>query len=138
MEEIRIGGTFTKLDKDRRLAFGWAYVTEVDGELSVDHSGDFIDKAAEAHLEDAAYAFVKAGREADEMHIVFEDVAKLVESLFLTKEKALAMGLTGVSKLGWWVGFKVVDEDVWAKVKDGTYPGFSIRGSGRRELLGAA
>lgn len=137
MEEIRIGGTFTKLDNERRLAFGWAYVTEVDGELSVDHSGDFVDKAAEVALEDAAYEFVKAGREADEMHEVLEDVAKLVESIFLTKEKALAMGITGITKFGWWVGFKIVADDVWAKVKDGTYPGFSIRGSGRREAVAA-
>lgn len=137
MEDIRIGGTFTKLDEDRRLAFGWAYVMEVDGKLSVDHSGDFVDKAAELALEDAAYDFVKAGRGADEMHVVLEDIAKLVESLFLTKEKALAMGITGVTKFGWWVGFKVVDDEVWAKVKDGTYPGFSIRGSGRREAVAA-
>lgn len=137
MEDIRIKCPFTKLDEDRHLAFGWAYVTEVDGKLSVDHSGDFVDEAAELALEEAAYAFVKAGRGADEMHVVLEDVAKLVESIFFTKEKALAMGITGVSKLGWWVGFHIVDDDVWAKVKDGTYPGFSIRGSGRREAVAA-
>ena len=35
-------------------------------------------------------------------------------------------------KRGWWIGFKVTDDDVWAKVKDGTYPMFSIEGEAVR------
>jgi len=33
---------------------------------------------------------------------------------------------------GWWVGFKVQDPEVWAKVKTGERTGFSIHGHGRR------
>ena len=41
----------------------------------------------------------------------------------------------GTLPVGWWIGFKVTDEDVWAKVKDGTYPMFSIEGSAIREEI---
>ena len=33
----------------------------------------------------------------------------------------------------WWIGFKVTDDEVWEKVKDGTYPMFSIEGEAVRE-----
>ena len=122
---------FAKLDHERRLAFGWAYVSEQDGELVVDHSGDFIDKAALTDLEDAAYRFVL------EFNDRFDGgVTKLVESLVITPEKLDAMGVTG-GTTGWWVGFRVFEDDVWAKVKDGTYSGFSIRGTGTREQIDA-
>lgn len=136
-ERASLFGTFTKVDADRRLAFGWAYVVEDDGQVSADHSGDFIDKAALPALEDAAYEYVLTSREADEMHEKLYGVAKLVESFMLTPEKAEAMGVT-TKRFGYWVGFKVIDDNVWAKVKDGTYSGFSIRGMGDRESVEAA
>ncbi len=138
MEEttVQLGGEFTKLDDEKRLAFGWAYVAEDDGQVITDHSGDFIDKAALPDLEDAAYEYVLLSREADEMHEKLEGVAQLVESLMLTPEKAAAMGIV-TKRFGWWAGFKIQDDDVWAKVKDGTYPGFSIRGRGQREEVEA-
>ncbi len=124
--------SISKTDDDRQLAFGWAYTASIDGALVVDHSGDFIDKAALPALEAAAYVYVLESREADEMHETFENVAKLVESIVLTPEKAEMMGIV-TKRTGWWCGFKVQDPDVWAKVKDGTYSAFSIRGTGKRE-----
>lgn len=38
----------------------------------------------------------------------------------------------GTLPAGWWIGFKVTDEEVWQKVKDGTYPMFSIEGEAER------
>lgn len=132
MEPVRITGDFTKLDDERRLAFGWAYVAEDDGLIALDHSGEFIDKAALPSLEDAAYDYVLVSREADEMHVKLSGVAKLIESLMLTPEKAEAMGIE-TKKIGWWVGYRIEDDGVWAKVKDRTYSGFSIRGTGAVE-----
>jgi hypothetical protein len=131
------GIPISKLDDERHLAFGWAYVTEEDGEIAVDHSGDFIDKAALSDLEDAAYEFNLISREADDMHVKVEGVAKLVESVMITPEKAEAMGIT-TKKYGWWLGFKIEDEAVWAKVKSGERSQFSISGTGEREELMAA
>lgn len=132
--EISISGDFAKVDEERRLAFGWAYVADDDGNVIVDHSGDFVDKIALPDLEDAAYEYVLHSREADDMHERFDNIAKLVESVFITPDKLKAMGLEG-GRTGLWIGFKVSDDDVWEKIKDGTYSAFSIRGSGRREAV---
>ena len=56
-------------------------------------------------------------------------MSKMVESFMLTPEKAEAMGLPETQAAGWWVGYKLADADVFAKVKDGTYSMWSIQGS---------
>lgn len=132
----RLDGTFAKRDDERHLVFGWAYVADDDGQVSVDHSGDFVDKAALGDLEDAAYDYVLNSREADDMHERFDSIAKIVEAVMVTPEKLDAMGLRG-TRTGFWVGFKVFDEDVWKKIKSGERPGFSIRGTGIREPVNA-
>lgn len=38
----------------------------------------------------------------------------------------------GTLPAGWWIGFKVTDEEVWQKVKNDTYPMFSIKGEAER------
>jgi len=125
-------GQFVKLDDERQMAFGWAYTAKMGDDLVVDHSGDFIDEAVLGELEDSIYNFVLVSREADEMHERVEGIGKLVESVLLTPEKMEKMGLKG-DRVGWWVGFRVIDAEVWAKVKAGTYSAFSIRGAGVRE-----
>jgi len=131
-EELQLHTTFEKIDEDRRLAFGWAYTTKIGTDLVIDHSGDFIDDQALPDLEHAVYDFVKDVREADEMHMRDEGIAKLVESLVVTPEKLEMMGLQG-DRTGWWTAWFVEDDGVWAKVKDGTYCALSIRGIGERE-----
>lgn len=125
-------GEFAKVEPDQQLAFGWAYVADDNGQVVVDHSGDFVDEVALPDLEKAAYDYVLESREGDEMHVTTTGVAKLVESVLVTPEKLAAMGLDG-ARTGWWVGFKVQDPEVWAKVKSGEYPQFSIRGVGFRD-----
>ena len=83
-------------------------------------------------LENAAYQYVLLYREGGEMH-ERGGAAVLVESVVFTEEKMQAMGIpAGTLPIGWWIGFKVTDEDVWEKVKDGTYPMFSIEGEAER------
>ena len=123
----------TKMDEDKRLAFGWANVAvTVDGEQTPDRQGDVIDTDV---LEDAAYRFVELYREGGEMH-ERGNVAVLVESVVFTKEKMWAMGIpTGTVPEGWWVGFRVLYDDVWEKVKTGEYSMFSIGGRAIREEI---
>ena len=116
-----ISGRFAikKADEDKHLAFGWAYVSQDEGgNQTEDHSGDQL---------------VELYREGGEMH-ERGGCAVLVESMVFTKEKQQALGIPdGTLPIGWWIGFKVTDEDVWSKVKDGTYPMFSIEGTAIRE-----
>lgn len=119
-----------KSDDEKMLAFGWASVSiRVDGEVIKDWQEDIIEPE---ELENAAYHFVKLYREGGEMH-ERGGAAVLVESVVFTEEKMKAMGLLeGSLPIGWWIGFQVLDKDVWEKVKDGTYLMFSIEGEAER------
>ena len=119
-----------KSDDDKHLAFGCANVAvRADGEEIEDWQEDIIEPE---ELENAAYQYVLLYREGGEMH-ERGGAAVLVESVVFTEEKMQAMGIpAGTLPIGWWIGFKVTDEDVWEKVKDGTYPMFSIEGEAER------
>ena len=117
---------------DEHLIFGWASVAaDEDGIPVVDSEGDVIPIS---ELEQAAYRFVEFSGSGGEMHSKM-DVAKLVESFVVTPEKLATLGLIGEMPLGWWVGFRVTDDDVWAKIKSGVYTMFSIGGRATREEL---
>lgn len=131
-ENGSISGRFKiqKADDEKRLAFGWASASlTINGETVEDCVGDIIEIE---ELEQAAYKFVELYREGGEMH-ERGGCAVLVESVIFTPEKMAAMGIPeGTVPAGWWIGFKVTDDDVWNKVKDGTYPMFSIEGEAVR------
>ena len=119
-----------KSDDEKMLAFGWASVSmRVDGEVIEDWQNDIVEPE---DLENAAYEFVLLYREGGEMH-ERGGAAVLIESAVFTEEKMRAMGIpAGTLPVGWWIGFKVLDKDVWEKVKDGTYQMFSIEGEAER------
>lgn len=123
-----------KSDDDKMLAFGWANVSmRVDGELIEDWQGDIIEPE---ELEAAAYEYVRLYGDGGEMH-ERGGVAVLIESVVFTEEKMQVMGIpAGTLPVGWWIGFKVTDKDVWEKVKNGTYPMFSIEGEAERVEAG--
>ncbi|MDR3149550.1 MAG: XkdF-like putative serine protease domain-containing protein [Oscillospiraceae bacterium] len=123
--------TVTKSDDDKRLVFGWASVAvRVDGEQITDYQEDVIDAA---DLEAAAYDFTADFGTAGEMH-QRGGVGRLVESVVFTKEKSDAMGIPPdvMPQGGWWVGFRISDGEVWAKIKSGEYSMFSIEGEAER------
>ncbi len=113
------------------LAFGWANVAvTASGQQIEDYHEDMIDPE---ELEQAAYKFVELYREGGEQH-ERGGVAVLIESMVFTKEKMSLLNIPeGTLPEGWWIGFKVLDPDVWEKVKAGTYPMFSIEGEAIRE-----
>ena len=125
-----------KFDNDQKLVFGWAnIIKDADGETYIDTQGDFIDDIAE--LEKSAYDYVLHSRNGAEMH-VNQNVARVVESFVVTPDKLEALGLVAKSDVipaGWWIGFKVDDDSVWGKIKDGSYTGFSVHGKGQREIV---
>ena len=124
--------TITKIDDDKRLVFGWASISiTADGEQLEDLQHDLIDPE---DLEEAAYEFVLHFRDTGELHNPrLRKKGKLVESCVFTAEKQKAMGIPeGTLPVGWWIGFKIEDDEAWAKVKNGTYKMFSIEGKAKR------
>lgn len=124
--------TILKVDDEKRLVFGWAYVSRTPtGSVIVDKQGDFIDSDVE--LEKMAYDFVVDSRTGDVMHNE-KRVATLVESVVFTTEKVEKMGLPpGVIPTAWWIGMRVEDDATWDLVKKGHLKAWSIGGRGTRQ-----
>ena len=121
---MKIAGEILKRDDDKFLVFGFASVAGI-----VDSQGDEIDAD---ELEKAAYNFVQFSGMGGEMHRKL-NVATLIESLFVTEEKAKLLGIDEKNISKWFVGFKVTDAEVWQKIKNGEYKMFSIGGRAIRE-----
>jgi len=130
-------GEISKVNEDKRLVFGWCSLSEIDGEPVVDLQNDW---APIDEIEKSAYAYVMGSRIGGDMHQRDGDAPKhtsdLVESFIATPDKLQQMGLSEEAAksipTGWWCGFKIKDDDVWAKVKSGERLAFSIHGKGSR------
>lgn len=119
---------FAKVDDEQRIVWGWAFVTKQDGEVVVDSqksmiSGDVLEKAATDFMLDV--------RRAKAMH-EGSQVGEFIHSFPLTADLAKAFGIE-CDREGWIVAAKVHDDDTWAKVKDGSFSGFSIGGRAQAE-----
>lgn len=133
-------GVFTEIDEDQRTAFGWASVTEIGGQPVVDRQGDYI---TTEDIEKAAYEYVHKSRVGGDMHkrtpSMMGDsahkVSDMIESVVFTDEKIAKMGLPDDFPRGWWVGYKIHDDETWNLVKSGERTGFSIHGKGVRKDL---
>lgn len=124
--------TIAKMVDDKRLVFGWASISfTADGEQLEDLQHDIINPE---DLEEAVYEYVLNFRDTGEEHRPhLRKKGKLVESCVFTAEKQKAMGLPeGILPVGWWIGFKIEDDEAWEKVKNGTYKMFSIEGKAQR------
>jgi hypothetical protein len=133
----------SKLDDERRQVFGWASLAVVDGEPVIDLQGDMIEIE---EVEKAAYGYMLNSRKGGVMHrrigksagdLGPVHVADVIESVVITPEKLRAWNLEpDALPLGHWLGMQIQEGDlgdeVWQGVKDGTYLGFSVHGTGRR------
>ena len=132
---IKSSMDITQRDDEKRIAFGWASIAVTAGGVTIeDIQRDIIEPE---ELESAAYRFVELYGEGGEMH-QRGDCAVLIESVVFTPEKCRAMGIPDgiMPEAGWWIGFKVTDDAVWAKIKSGVYQMFSIEGKAVREEVG--
>lgn len=118
-----------KLDGERRIAWGWAYVSTVGGETVVDRQGDVIPPA---EMERMADRFMASARMAKAMHDG-EGIGEVLHSLPLTKELADALGIA-CDREGWIIGMRINDDRTWEAMKAGHYAAFSIGGRGKRRL----
>jgi hypothetical protein len=129
-------GTFSKLDDDKHVAFGWASVVSVDGEPVTDKQGDEIDWE---DLEKAAYAYVMKSRKGGSQHRRDGEepfhASDMIESFVVTPEKIEKMHLPPETPIGWWVGYHYHDEDTWQDIKKGRKTGFSVHGRGKRRPM---
>lgn len=128
--DVKIEGQILKQDSEERLAYGWAYVSTDKGEISLDHSGEFIrpDQIAKA-----ATNFMLSMRTAKRMHSGGK-IGEVVHSMPLTNDITKALGIQS-DREGWLVAIKVYDDQVWQDVKSGKLAAFSIGGKALKELV---
>lgn len=128
-----------KSDDEQRLVFGLAQVSaRADGQLVTDLQSDQI---TPEELEKGFYGYVLNSRRGDVDHEQMDNVAALVESFVATPEKlnallkalGVSVDLSGFKGAAAWVGFKVFDDDTWARVKSGELRAFSIEAEALRE-----
>ena len=129
-QKVHIEGQIVKQLDEERLAFGWAYVATVKGEVSLDHSGEFI---RADQLAKAATNFMLSVRTAKRMHSG-ESIGEVIHSMPLTNDVAKALGIQS-DREGWIIAIKVHDEQVWQDVKSGKLAAFSIGGRALKEMV---
>lgn len=122
-----------KSNSEESLVSGWANVAvNADGSLPLDWQDDIIRPEV---LEKAAIKFMMDYRGSGVMH-EGDSKGVVVESIVFTKEKQACIGIPeGTVPEGWFITVKVLDPDVFAKVKDGTFKMFSIQGNAKRVKL---
>jgi cation transport regulator ChaB len=130
MTKVNIEGQILKQDSEERLVYGWAYVSTDKGEISLDHSGEFVrpDQIAKA-----ATNFMLSMRTAKRMHSGGK-IGEVVHSMPLTHEISKALGIQS-DREGWLVAIKVYDDQVWQDVKSGKLAAFSIGGRALKEMV---
>jgi hypothetical protein len=120
----------TKTVPDLRLIYGWASVVARDGVRIVDKQDDVIPVE---ELENAVIEYSLNSRKGGDMHDPeFIEFSNLIESFVFTPEKEklgiVAKDDQGRVIHGWWTGFYVPDDKLWASIKRGERPEFSIGG----------
>ena len=125
MSEIitKTESSFFKFDENLGLLFGYAIVSEVDGEPYYDTQGDYI--PGDSMLK-AAADFMKNSRAAGDMH-EDTDAGQVVFCWPMTDEIAKAFDIQ-VKKTGLLIAVKPDDDEMLSKFASGEYTGFSIGG----------
>lgn len=129
-ENFTLNGKILKMNEDQHLVYGWASIVEEGGEAVTDHHGDVIEPD---ELTKAAHQFVKDYRKAKVMHDG-ASIGEVVESIVFSHDIQKALGIN-LNKVGWFVGLKVHDDEVWKQFKSGELAMFSIGGYGERSEI---
>jgi cation transport regulator ChaB len=123
-----MAGNIFKFDEEQGIVYGWASVVTEKGKPVYDLDGDMIPVP---ELVNAVNEFMLNERVGKVMHSG-EQAGTILHSFLLTDDISAALGVQ-VDREGWIVGYKVDDPEILAKVKDGTFTGFSIGGRAIQE-----
>ncbi len=119
-----------KVDGERRIAWGWASVSTLKGEMVVDRQGDII---TPVEMEKMADRFMLSARTAKAMH-EGAGVGEVIHSLPLTKELSAALGIE-TDREGWVIGMKIHDDKTWQAFRENRLRAFSIGGKAKRQEI---
>jgi hypothetical protein len=118
-----------KSEPSQQIVYGWGSVSLADGELITDLQGDRIEPE---ELERAVTEFMLEYRQSGVMH-EGSSIGDVVASLVTTPDVVKAFGLSDSLPVGWILGVKIKDPEVWKKVVSGELKAFSIQGTADRQ-----
>ena len=120
-----------KSDEAKQIVYGWASVSQIDGQTIVDLQNDMIEPE---DLEDTAVEHMLHHRESGVMH-EGAVVGKVIASMVTTPDVMKAAFGIEPNVVGWLIGVKYSDPAVFKRVVAGELPFFSIQGRAERETV---
>jgi hypothetical protein len=122
---------FKVQSEDRRIVSGALMVAGLPIYRKDDSGECYVSFTASA-IQSIVYKFMKENRtrEVNEMHETDVDGVFLFESFIIDQSRGIKTpeGFDELPDGSWFGSFKVENDEVWRKVKDGTYTGFSVEG----------
>jgi hypothetical protein len=122
---------FKVQSEDRRIVSGALMVAGLPI-YRRDESGEYYVSFTASAIQAIVYKFMKENRtkEVNEMHETDVDGVFLFESFIIDQSRGIKTpeGFDELPDGSWFGSFKVENDEVWKKVKDGTYTGFSVEG----------
>ena len=117
-------------DKEKRVVSGAAMISNLPI-YRVDENGKpFYVKFDTATIEKIVHKFFKS-QPSTAVNLMHEDLTSdvyIFESFIIDEHKRTPEGFGKIPNGSWFVSMKIDNDEVWAKVKDGTFRGFSIEG----------
>jgi hypothetical protein len=122
---------FKVQSEDRRIVSGALMVAGLPI-YRRDEAGEYYVSFTASAIQAIVYKFMKENRtkEVNEMHETDVDGVFLFESFIIDQSRGIKTpeGFDELPDGSWFGSFKVENDEVWKKVKDGTYTGFSVEG----------
>jgi hypothetical protein len=119
------------VNEDRRIISGVALLADTPIYRNID-GNEFNMFMSPKTIEDIVVKFFKKGyaNNLNEMHATPLNGLTIFESFISDESRGIKpmKGFEDVPQGSWFISAKVDNDEVWAKVKDGTFKGFSIQG----------
>ena len=122
------------VDQERKIITGCLMVADLPIYRRSEAMGEFYVVFDKAQIEQMVQKFMKMGYQSNvnEMHDSSKTVqgVTMFESFIVDSQRGIKApnGFEGITEGSWFGSYKVDNAEIWAKVKDGSFMGFSVEG----------
>lgn len=122
------------IDQERKIITGCLMVADLPIYRRSESMGEFYVVFDKAQIEQMVQKFMKMGYQSNvnEMHDSSKTVqgVTMFESFIVDSQRGIKApnGFEGITEGSWFGSYKVDNAEIWAKVKDGSFMGFSVEG----------
>lgn len=122
------------VDQERKIITGCLMVADLPIYRRSEAMGEFYVVFDKAQIEQMVQKFMKMGFQSNvnEMHDPSKTVqgVTMFESFIVDSQRGIKApnGFEGITEGSWFGSYKVDNAEIWAKVKDGSFMGFSVEG----------